>query len=140
MRVVARFVRLTPIERRLVAHAAFLELAATMLLRVVSFGTCRRIVARIAAFARRTDVEEPVDRVAWAVMAAAAHLPLSISCVPQALAAAALLERCGLSADVRVGVSRSRPHGDGSFAHAWVQCGSRTIFTRTSPSYLSLHG
>ncbi len=51
----------------------------------------------------------------WAVEAAARHLPVSLTCLPQALAAAWMLQARGHAPDLLYGVSA------GFAAHAWVE-------------------
>ena len=65
------------------------------------------------------------DRIGWAVLTASRYVPGARSCLPRALAAAVLLRRAGLPAQVRVGGA----HGeDGSpEAHAWVECGGQVV-------------
>ena len=64
-----------------------------------------------------------VDRIGWAVRSAARFVP-GATCLPQALAAEAILRRRGHPADLRLGVTR----GDhGVEAHAWVESYGRVI-------------
>jgi len=64
-----------------------------------------------------------VDRVGWAVLSAARFVP-GATCLPQALAAEAILHRRGHPADLRLGVKRGN---DGVEAHAWVESYGRVI-------------
>jgi Transglutaminase-like superfamily len=57
-----------------------------------------------------------VRRTRWAVEAAARHLPVSLPCLPQALAAAWMLQSRGHAPSLLYGVA---PHG--FEAHAWVE-------------------
>ncbi len=47
------------------------------------------------------------------------------TCLPQALAAEALLRRAGHPADLRIGVAKTGPGR--LLAHAWVECRGRVI-------------
>lgn len=137
MRSAVRLLRLTSVERRLLVHAAFLQIVAVVLLRVVRLGVCRRVFARLAVGGART-IDTPVDRIAWAIGATAARLPFDVGCLARAFATAALLERYGMRAFVKIGVSQSRPDRPDSFAHAWVECDGRVLFTETSRHYVAL--
>jgi Transglutaminase-like superfamily len=66
--------------------------------------------------------DRPVNRLAWAVQAAARRIP-GASCLTQALALQYLLARAGESAEVRVGVRLSQPGKPAREfeSHAWVE-------------------
>lgn len=74
--------------------------------------------------AKHTDINTTMlDRVAWAVPAAASRVPWRSDCLVQALAAQNWLHAEGLQTQVHIGVAR-----DGSFtAHAWLTCGDMVI-------------
>lgn len=63
------------------------------------------------------------DRIGWAVGSAARFVP-DATCLPQALAAEAILRRRGHPADLRLGVTRDAA---GVEAHAWVESYGRVI-------------
>jgi hypothetical protein len=56
-----------------------------------------------------------IRRTRWAVEAATRHLPFSLTCLPQALAAAWMLQARGHAPELLYGVST------GFAAHAWVE-------------------
>ncbi len=64
------------------------------------------------------------DRIAWAIGRARRLVPRA-TCLPQALAAEALLRRAGHPADLRIGVAKTGPGR--LLAHAWVECRGRVI-------------
>ena len=64
-----------------------------------------------------------LDRVAWAVPAAASRVPWRSDCLVQALAAQNWLHAEGLQTQMHVGVARDEPFT----AHAWLTCGNRVI-------------
>jgi hypothetical protein len=64
-------------------------------------------------------------RVGAAVRAAARNVPWNAVCLPQAMAAKAMLARCGRSSVLCVGVVPS-DHGS-LLLHAWLEAGDRLI-------------
>jgi hypothetical protein len=64
------------------------------------------------------------DQIRWA-MAHAQRVVPKATCLPQAMAAEALLMRGGLPADLRIGVMKE-PSGK-LLAHAWVESGGRIV-------------
>lgn len=68
---------------------------------------------------------ELLQRVAFAVRAAAANVPWNATCLPQAIAARALLKSHGYVPTMHLGVERL---GDDALAgHAWVTCGDAVV-------------
>jgi hypothetical protein len=128
-----RWARLPRAERRLLVQAAALQLGAAAALLACRFGVARRAVAR--ANPARTVGPEHADRVAWAIAATSSRLPFVVGCLPQALAAEALLRANGIDANTRIGVGGA---GADSFAHAWVEHAGRTIVGATQNTYLAL--
>ena len=103
----ARFRSLPVFDRTLFA-AALLALGSIRVgLRLTSFGRLHRLVERIARPAGASDpTPGEADRIGWAVGSAARFLP-DATCLPQALAAEAILRRRGHPARLRLGVSRN---------------------------------
>jgi Transglutaminase-like superfamily len=65
-----------------------------------------------------------IPRIAWAVESAATRPWMTALCLPQALAAHAMLRRRGLASQLCLGVTRE----NGSLtAHAWVEIGHNKI-------------
>lgn len=122
-----RFLRLSADERRLVLGAALLMTAIRLGLGLVSLRALRRLLARWApgaAPSRRLGGSAP-DDLARAVTRASAAVP-GASCLVQALALEALLERRGCPARLRVGFTR----GEGRTlitGHAWVESAGRVF-------------
>ena len=113
-------------------------LAATRFgLWVLPLRVVRRLLARAA---RRTPAAHPTrERIAWAISLAGRVVPQA-TCLPQALAAEALLTRTGHPADLRIGVIKT--DRGRLVAHAWVESGGRIVvgglrdlprFTRLPP-------
>ncbi|CAA7615401.1 conserved hypothetical protein [Candidatus Terasakiella magnetica] len=65
-----------------------------------------------------------IARVRWAIMAAAARLPGTSSCLSRALAGLLVLARRGLPATLHMGVARAK---SGGAAHAWLVSGQYDV-------------
>jgi len=121
---VARFRSLAPSDRSLFLVALAAIVSARVGLWVTSFGRLRRSVERMAPPHGSPDpTPGEADRIGWAIGSAARFVP-DATCLPQALAAEAMLRRRGHPADLRLGVTRDR---DGVEAHAWVESYGRVI-------------
>jgi Transglutaminase-like superfamily len=120
----ARFRSLPASDRTLFALALLTIASVRVGLWLTSFGRLRRFVERIAMPAGSPDpTPGEADRIGWAVDSAARFVP-NATCLPQALAAEAILLRRGHPAVVRLGVTRK---ADGVEAHAWVESYGRVI-------------
>ena len=99
-------------------------MSARVGLLLTSFRRLRRSVERIAP-PRGTPDPTPgeADRIGWAVGSAARFVP-DATCLPQALAAEAILRRRGHPADLRLGVTREAGTVQ---AHAWVVSYGRVV-------------
>ena len=121
---IARFRSLSPSDRALFLIALLTIASVRVGLWLTSFRRLHRSLARIA---RPTGSPDPtpgeVDRIGWAVRSAARFVP-GATCLPQALAAEAILRRRGHPADLRLGVTRG---DDRVEAHAWVESYGRVI-------------
>ena len=103
-------------DRRLLAAAVWQILRAWVMLRLLPFRS-------IAASLNQPAVGDPagaidVRKVRWAVESAARHLPLSLTCLPQAFAASWLLQARGGRPCLYYGVAKTE---SGFVAHAWVE-------------------
>jgi hypothetical protein len=95
--------------------------AARIALWVLPFRTARRLLSR-STHPAATDVTP--ERITWALTRARRIVPRA-TCLPQALAAEALLIRSGLPAELRIGVVKT---AQGRLeAHAWVESGGRIV-------------
>ena len=122
LRVIDRFFHLPAADRALVVRAVFWLGAARLALWVLPFKTARRFLAGPERSSTTTGLT--TEGVAWALALAQRVVPRA-SCLPQALAAEALLARAGLPAELRVGVVKT---GRGRLeAHAWVESGGRIV-------------
>lgn len=115
-------------ERALLLEASAQLIAARLRIRILPFKAIARDLGtfvppgdpRISAC--RADAPEAQHRTArqigWAVTRAAAHVPFEAVCLPQAMAAHAMLKRRGIDSAVHFGARRSTDKPID--AHAWL--------------------
>jgi hypothetical protein len=106
-----------------------------VLIRIALFVFPFRTVSRLAQHAgpRAPDLNASGDlstsRILWAINRAGYPILRDRACLTQALAAQVLLQRRGVSAQVRIGVLKD---GDGEFqAHAWLESEGQVLFGGT---------
>ncbi len=117
--------RLAPADRSLLVEAILWLGATRLALWLLPFRVVRRLLARTARSPwQRRGSKPSVERIVWAVSLAQRVVPYA-SCLPQALAAEALLLRNGYPADLRIGVVRTA--AGRLSAHAWVETGGRVV-------------
>ena len=111
-------------ESGLEVQAAVVVAAVRLGLWLLPLRSLHRWLGRLARLPRAPwEIGSP-DRVARAVTRASRWVPRA-TCLTQALAVRALLDRRGHPASVRIGVGRSR---DGRLeGHAWVESGGRIV-------------
>lgn len=130
MRRLRRFAALPPADRRLTVEAAAWLTVALGLLALLPF---RWVAARFGtptgsdrvwnATASSTDLRQQAlaQRVGRAVERTARHLPVTARCLPQAIAAKAMLHRRGIAATMHFGIRLSdRPDTGRMTAHVPV--------------------
>jgi hypothetical protein len=104
------------VERRLLLGALIVVSCATVAQRILPAVRVQRVLRRLA---RAPGGGQPtVETVAWAVAATSAYVP-GATCLSQALALHALLERAGHKARVCIGLNRCPAGALGG--HAWVE-------------------
>lgn len=131
MRLLRRFLALSPAERRLLVRATVLLTLIQLGLGRMSFTVLRRLVTRDAGNGGRS-AEDPhafADLVVWAVTAASLRVPGRTTCLSRALAVQALLARRGFPSRLQVGVVRDK-QGEVE-GHAWVECKGRILIGGT---------
>ena len=120
-----RFGRLDGADKWLLLRAvAWLGIARIMLVTV----PFRRLMARLSTRSESTEAEPDVallDRVSFAVGAAANNVPWRSDCFPQTIAARMLLKRQGYASTIHFGVHRTGE--DGLAGHAWLTCGDTVV-------------
>ena len=122
MRPLDRFLRLPAADRSLLVRSVLLLGATRLALWLLPLRFVRRLLARTARptpAARATQ-----ERIAWAISVARRVVPQA-TCLPQALAAEALLTRCGYPVELRIGVIKT--DRGRLVAHAWVESGGRIV-------------
>ncbi len=110
-------------DRRLLLRAAFWLGIARIRLASTPF---QRLVGEPVG--EPGGVEPDVDvlqRVGYAVRAAAANVPWRSDCFPQTIAARTLLKRLGFSSTIHLGVERTSK--DNIAGHAWLTCGETVV-------------
>lgn len=121
----------------LAGEALALLAAARLAVWLLPFSRARRL---LLAWSRPGRAAHAAEKLAWAVAAASRRLPAPFrACLPQALAAEALLRRHGAPARLVIGVRRTGTAG-GVQAHAWVLSGERVVvgWLDDLPSYIPL--
>lgn len=126
----AKLAALRPRDLRLLVRATAALTAARVGLSVLGFDDVHRYAARLPRAATTGGVSS--DRIAWAVSAMARRIP-GTQCLPQAVAALALLRREGYDAELRVGIARDGAHN--VIGHAWVEHGGQVIIGETDEDY-----
>lgn len=105
--------------------AAFCLFCIGAALKVLSFSMFRNLYGRLAR-GNEKDLKSLVEvqRVTWAVRSAASHLPITLLCLPQALAVKYLLRNTA-TIELHIGVATTP---EKSFmAHAWVEWAGEII-------------
>jgi hypothetical protein len=112
---VGRLLRLSGSERATLIRAVALLFVARLGLWLLPFNTVRRFLRRQA---RPSAPTVTTTQIGWAISVGKRFVPRA-NCLPQALAAEALLARNGHPVELRIGVVKTER---GSLrAHAWVE-------------------
>ena len=135
MRRLRRFFELSSVERRLLLKAALVLVAARLGLWLLPLRRLRGLLARAAHPSADAHVAAPsaLERVVWAIEAAARSIPKS-TCLVKALAAQVLLGRAGYPARLHVGVANQ---DKGFEAHAWLECEGKIVIGEPEPGHYS---
>lgn len=110
-------------DRLLTCEAIVMLAAARICVLTVPF----RVLAKWLARAPDRPASDPLlaARVGWAVTAAARNVPWNAVCLPQAIAAKAMLARRGQGSAFHLGATIE---ADGTLsAHAWLECDGRIV-------------
>lgn len=110
-----KFLALSFARQRLLLEACCFLLLARIALWTLSFSRLMTSLHGRSGSARGSALAH-VREIRWAVEAAAHHVPVSLTCLPQALAAAWMLQIRGHAPGLVYGVSAA-----GFAAHAWVE-------------------
>lgn len=126
-RLLRKFAQLGGSRRGLLLEALAHLLAARLALVLVPFprlaGWLGRFVAPADAYRAQPALPDPTQaalaaEIGWAVTRAAHRAPFRAVCLPQAMAAQAMLRRRGVASVMHFGVARD-PAG-ATVAHAWL--------------------
>lgn len=130
LRMLSKLAALRPKDIALLCRAAAAVTAARVGLSVLSFEDVRRLATTWPRVSGARDADS--DKIAWAVGAVSRRIP-GTHCLPQALAALALLRREGIDAELCVGIARV---GDREvIGHAWVEHAGRVVIGETDRDY-----
>jgi hypothetical protein len=118
-----RLVRLGHMDRLLLAEAVVMLAIARFCVLAVPFRVLVKWLDR-APDAPAPDTMLPT-RVGWAIAVAARNVPWNAVCLPQAIAAKAMLARRGHGSAFHLGATIGE---DGTIgAHAWLECCGRIV-------------
>ena len=121
LEVVRKFARLAPRDRAVLTRTIVTLGLSRLVTWILPFPLGRRLLVG----KQRTDrATISGDQITWAMHHAQRVIPRA-TCLPQAIAAEALLTRGGLPADLRIGVKKT-PDGKLT-AHAWVESSGRIV-------------
>ena len=120
-----RFMQLDGADKWLLLRATGWLAIARIMLVAMSF---ERLSARLSATSNATEIEPDQDllqRIGFAVSAAANNVPWRSDCFPQTIAARMLLKRYGYASTIHFGVERVGE--DVLNGHAWLTCGETVV-------------
>ena len=117
----SRYLRRTDEERALFLRAAVSFAVCRLSLKVLSFGSTRRLL-RLISWPRPSQVQTDGDalvKVQWAIRAAGRRMPWAVTCLTTAICTQALSDRLGEPISLKKGVARD-DFGELK-PHAWVE-------------------
>jgi hypothetical protein len=125
VRKIRRFADLDGGDKRLLLRAVFWLGIARVKLLMMPFQRLAERLSVPAADAALVPEEQLLQRIGFAVAAAANNVPWRSDCFPQAIAARMLLKGYGCRSTIHLGVERT---GEAGLAgHAWLTCGETVI-------------
>lgn len=121
LEAIRKFARLAPRDRAVLTRTVVTLALSRVVTWVLPFPVGRRLLVG----KRRPDRQTVTgDQIRWAMHHAQRVVPRA-TCLPQAVAAEALLTRGGLPAHLQIGVKKT---SDGKItAHAWVESDGRIV-------------
>jgi hypothetical protein len=123
----AKFFKLSAIDKFLILHCLFVVALVRIALSLLSYRVLRRFLRQKVPPTSSNNGK--VDRIVSAVGRASRLVPRA-SCLTQALAAQFILARAGFPSQIRVGVAI---HDQGKFvAHAWLIRDGRVVMGGTA--------
>jgi hypothetical protein len=114
-------------ERRVLAEAWFLFVIMDLALRLMPFKALLRCLnlCRHHEETNKHALHPSLPRLIWLVQSAGRTVPVSVTCLKQALVLSWLLGRRGLPTTIQIGVSS---RGGTFTAHAWLERQGEVIF------------
>jgi transglutaminase superfamily protein len=135
-RRIARAVRFTPSDWRLLAGASLIQMLTACALRALSLPTLRMLFARLRPLANFM-LKGSDERVIWAIEASGRRLAGVSTCLVRAIIVEMRLSTPDRPLRLTIGVRRAAP-GD-LHAHAWVDDRSRVLIgASTAEEFLPL--
>jgi hypothetical protein len=123
-----KFVQLPAPDRRLLI-LAFIALVKARI--EVSFLPLRQLLRPVAPNIKYVSPNTDAGKVGWAVETMSRFVPLTGNCLVRAIAGRAILARCGVRAQIRLGITKETPAS--LSRHAWLECGDRIITGEGEP-------
>lgn len=122
---IGKWAKLSNSRKRTWLNAAFVLLLIGLALRLLPFAKFKSYYIKATSrFPRKPVKDANIGEVVWAVESAAQKLPMTLLCLPQALAVKYLL---GVADDVVVHIGFNKePTKDFQF-HAWVEKQGQTV-------------
>jgi hypothetical protein len=125
------FLRLTWPDRLLVVESTILLASVWAGLKIVHFPVIRKLTYAYSGFLRSGSPgtrEVPPQRIAWAVVRVADHLPMHTTCLVRALAGYAMVRRRGFLPELRIGILPRRLDDSAPLrSHAWIEHDGRVL-------------
>lgn len=134
MRWLAKYRRISRADRWLTLEAAVSLVCAAVMLKLLPFRWVARGAGELSGQTQRGEVSSlpPLHpalpgQVGRAVVRAARHLPLTLLCLPQAIAAQRMLRRRGIASTLHFGMALSTDGSRRMLAHAWLTVGEQGV-------------
>ena len=140
MRTIRRFFFHSFADKILLVKATIIVVLVRLGLKLLRYQTLTTILDKTSKAKTPTQQDDAfIDRVVWAVSAASKFVPVDASCLTQALAAKAILDRRGIRGALRFGVVKD-PEGE-LLGHAWLEIDGRVVIgdTGDGQSFTTLH-
>jgi Transglutaminase-like superfamily len=119
----ASFMRMSAADRMMVVEAILLLGIARLIVLTVPF----RLMVQLLSHTPDKGAAGPalLERIGWAITVAARNVPWNAVCLPQAIAAKAMLARRGWGASFHLGVGFNNQGK--LIAHAWLLAGDTVV-------------
>jgi hypothetical protein len=125
IRSLLRLVRRSPGQQWLVLEAAATLLTVKIMLLFVPFARWRTLLRTEEDYPSAASLESRVVDIVWSVERVSSRFPMSLTCLPRALAVRSMMARRRLHGTLSIGVSR---RDRGRFeAHAWIEFRGKVI-------------